>query len=84
MRRTLWRGHVVVLADAEIDQLPLGMFGQGLAFRPLDLFELIDLAALAVVGAADAVGEELLEIGIAHGVLVGGPEYGESFILVAS
>ena len=48
----------------------VGMLGQGLPFRPFDLFELVDLAPLAVVGAADAVGKELLEIGIAHGVLV--------------
>ena len=42
-------GHFVVLADAEIDQLPLGVFGQGLPLRPLDLLELVDLGALAVV-----------------------------------
>ncbi len=50
-------GHLVVLADAEVDQFPLGMIGQGLPLGPLDLLELVDLGAFAVVGAADAVGE---------------------------
>ncbi len=58
--------HFVVFADAEIDQLPLRVLGQGLPLRPLDLLELVDLGAFAVVGAADAVGEKFLEVGIAH------------------
>ena len=66
-----WRtdsgGHLVVLADAEIDQRPLGMLGQRLPLGPLDLLELVDLGAFAVLGAADPLGKQLLEIGIAHG-----------------
>ena len=61
------RGHFVVLADAEVDQLPLRMIGQRLPLRPLDLLELVDLGTFAVVRPADAVGEEFLEIGIGHG-----------------
>ena len=64
--------HLVVLADAEVDQLPLGMLGQGLALGPLDLLELIDRGALAVIGAADAVGKQLLKIRIAHRCLISG------------
>jgi hypothetical protein len=37
------------------------MFGDGLAFGSLDLFELIDLGAFAVLSAADAVGKEGLK-----------------------
>ena len=76
-------GHFVVFADAEIDQFPLGVLGQGLPLRPLDLLELVDLAAFAVVRAADAVGEELLEIGIAHewSWMVPTGRVDESFIL---
>ena len=43
-------GHLVVLADAEVDQPPLGMLGQGLPLGPLDLLELVDFGAFAVVG----------------------------------
>ena len=51
-------GHLVVLADAEVEQLALGMIGERLALGPLDLLELVDGGAFAVVGAADAVGEQ--------------------------
>ena len=57
-------GHVVVLADAEVEQPAFGMGGQGGALGALDLLELVDFAALAVAGAADAVGEERLKPGI--------------------
>ena len=60
-------GHAVVFADAEVEQLPLGMIGEGLTLGPLDLLELVDGGRLAVLGAADAVGEELLEVGVGHG-----------------
>ena len=62
-------GHRVVLADAEVEQLALGMVGQRLALGPLDLLELVDRGAFAVVGAADAVGEQRLEVGVGHGEL---------------
>jgi hypothetical protein len=58
--------HRVVLADAEVDERPLGMVGQRLALRALDLLELVDVGALAVRRAADAVREQALEVGIAH------------------
>ena len=60
-------GHVVVLADAEVEQPALGMGGQGGPLGPLDLLELVDLGALAVVGAADALGEQRLEPGVGRG-----------------
>src|SRR5262249_23538828 len=62
----LWR-HAVVLADAEVDQLALRVCRPGLTLRPLDLLELVDLGALPVGGAPDAVGETGLEVRIAHG-----------------
>jgi hypothetical protein len=42
------------------------MLGQGLALRALDLLELVDLGAFAVVRAANAVGKQLLKVRIAH------------------
>ena len=60
-------GHGVVFADAEVEELALGIIGQGLAFGALDLFELVDFGAFAVVDAADAVGEQGLEVGVGHG-----------------
>src|SRR5262249_62055331 len=62
-------------ADAEVEQLPLRVLSQRLALGTLDLLELVDLGALAVPGAADAVGEEGLEVGVAHG-FVSGPVVG--------
>jgi len=61
------RRHFVVLANAEVDQLPLGEIGQRLPLGSLDLLELIDLGPFAVVDPADAVGKELLKIRIGHG-----------------
>ena len=58
------RGHVVVLTDAEVEELPLGMGGEGGAFGALDLLELVYLRVLAVVGSADAIREESLEPGV--------------------
>ena len=34
-----------------------GMLGQGLALGPLDLLELVDFGAFAVVAATDTLGE---------------------------
>jgi hypothetical protein len=59
-------GDAVVLANAEVEQLPLRMFRDGLPLSPLDLLELVYRGALAVLGAADAVRKELLEIWIGH------------------
>ena len=64
-------GHVVVFADAEIEQGAFGMGGQDGPLGPFDLLELVNFGALAVIGAADAVGEQGLKPGIlrgAHGV----------------
>src|SRR5262249_4166082 len=59
--------HAVVLADAEVEQRTLRVRRQRLALRTLDLLELVDIRALAVGGAPDAVGETRLEVRIAHG-----------------
>jgi hypothetical protein len=60
--------HIVVLADAEIEELAFGVFGQRLPLRPLDLLELVDLGPLAVVRSSDALGKERLKPGIGgHG-----------------
>ena len=42
------------------------MIGQRLALGPLDLLELVDRRAFAVIGAANPVGKQLLKIRIAH------------------
>ena len=49
---------VVVFADAEVEQRHVGPVGDGLPLGPLDLLELVDVGALAVLGTADAVGEQ--------------------------
>src|SRR5262249_5299410 len=59
-------GHVVVLADAEVEEAALGVGGQGGALGALDLPELVDLRALAVVSAAEAVGEQGLKPGVSR------------------
>src|SRR5947208_12545164 len=51
-------GHVVVLADAEVEQRALGMSSESGALGPLDLLEFVDLVTLAIVDAADALGEQ--------------------------
>ena len=72
-------GHLVVLADAEVEQTPLGVLGQGLPLGPLDLLELVDFRAFAVAAAADPLGEEMLKIGVAHGECrESGPGWGQS------
>ncbi|OPZ07481.1 MAG: hypothetical protein BWZ08_01836 [candidate division BRC1 bacterium ADurb.BinA292] len=65
-------GHLVVLADAEIEEPGFGVRRQRRPFRPLDLLELIDGVALAILGAADARGEEILKPGIGCGLGGGG------------
>ena len=67
-------GHGIVLPDAEVQQFSLGMVCNGLPFGPLDLLELVDLAALAIGGAADALREQLLEEGVVHRSKAGGDE----------
>jgi hypothetical protein len=64
------RSHLVVFPNAEIDQRSCRVLGQGLPLGPLDLLELVDLRALAVVGTADPLGKELLKIGVRHGSFV--------------
>src|SRR5262249_49414334 len=60
-------GHVVVLADAEVEQGSLRVLGEDGPLGPLDLLELVDFGALAVIGPADALGEQGLEPGILCG-----------------
>jgi hypothetical protein len=59
-------GHFVGLADAEVNEGRVGVGGAGGGFGALDFLEFIDGGGLAVVRAADAVGEELLEE-VGHG-----------------
>ena len=61
------RGHVVVFADAEIEQLAIGVCGQSGAFGSFDFLELVDGGAFAVVGTADAVGKQRLKPRIRRG-----------------
>src|SRR5262249_25247164 len=63
----------------------LGVIGQGLALGTLDLLELVDLGALAVARAADPVGEQGLEVGVAHRLFFsGGRSPGSGSARVAS
>ena len=58
------RGHVVVFADTEIEEPPVGEVGQRLALGALDLLELVDVGGFAVGGPPDALGEKALEPGV--------------------
>jgi hypothetical protein len=42
------------------------MLGQCFSLGPLDLLELVDFAAFAVVAATDALGERLLKVRVGH------------------
>ena len=57
------KGHLVGLAHAEVDELHARIRGQRGALRALDLLELVDLLFLAEHLAADALGEEGLDVG---------------------
>src|SRR5262249_47892270 len=57
-------GHLVILADAEVEERALGMLGKGLPLGALDLLELVDFSPLAVVGPTNALGKEGLEPGV--------------------
>src|SRR5262249_25559092 len=60
-------GHVVVLADAEVQEPALGVRRQRRTLGSLDLLELVDLRVLAIVGAANALGKQGLEPGVGCG-----------------
>jgi len=42
------------------------VLGQRLPLGPLDLLELVDRGALAVIGPANAIGEQRLKIRVGH------------------
>ena len=68
MRRRTTSGAIASFSPMpKSSSLPLGMVGQRLALGPLDLLELVDRGAFAVIGPADAVGEQRLEVGVGHG-----------------
>src|SRR5262249_20106006 len=67
--------HRVVLADAEVDERPLRVIGERLALRAFDLLELVDVRALAVLRAAEALGEETLEVRVARRAAHGRESY---------
>jgi hypothetical protein len=62
-------GHFVGFADAQVDQLCSRMGGQCGALGPLDLLEFVDGRAFAVANAADALGEEILDVGVHSGAV---------------
>ena len=62
------RGHVVVFADAEIQELAFRMSSQCRPFGSFDLLELVDLGAFAVIRAAHALGEHRLKPGIGRSI----------------
>ena len=64
----LGRGHPVGFADAEVNELYVGVGGQSGLLGPLDLLELVQDRVLAELVAADAGGEKLLDIAFVHGV----------------
>ncbi len=59
-------GHLVIFADAEIDQVPVGKIFDRLPLGPLDFLELVNFVRLAVVRTADALGKQVLEIIVCH------------------
>jgi hypothetical protein len=69
------RSHLVVLADAEIHQRTVRKISQGRALGALDLLELVNGGGFPVVLAADALGEQFLDVRLAHddssGMLIG-------------
>ena len=75
-RSDSFRGHLVVLADPEVEHPPFRMVGDGLTLGPLDELELVDLVPLAVLGPADAGGETVLEPGILRDGGGGGAGHG--------
>ena len=70
------RGHLVVLADPEVEHPPLWMVGDRLPLGPLDELELVDLVPLAVLGSPDTGGEAVLEPGILRDGGCGGAGHG--------
>lgn len=59
-------GHLVILADPKVNQLPLGMLGQRFPLGSFDLFELIDFGIFTVVHTADPLGKHFLKVRVGH------------------
>src|SRR5438132_1550958 len=54
-------GQLVVFADAKVEQFAIRIIGERLPLGPLDLLELVDVAAFAVGRADDALADLLDE-----------------------
>ncbi len=67
--------HLVGFAHPEVNDIRPGMQCHRGAFGPFDALEFIDRLRLAVLAAADAVGEELLDVGVGHFWLVVGCQW---------
>ena len=59
--------HFIGLAHAEIDQLAVRVRLEGGAFRAFDFFKFVDRGAFAKRLAADAFGQQLLDVRFRHG-----------------
>ena len=65
-------GHCVRLAHPEVEELRVRIRLHGRAFRPFDLLKLVDGIVLAIPPAADAFGEQILNVTILHGLHLSG------------
>ena len=61
------KGHFIRFTDAHINQRHLRLRCHCRLFGALDLLKLIDCGGFTVLIATDALGEEFLNIWIAHG-----------------
>ncbi len=66
-------GHVIVFADAEVEEPSFGVGLERCTLGAFDFLKLVDLRAFAILAAADALGKERLKPRVdvlAHGFLV--------------
>ena len=60
------KSHLIGLAHAQVDDLGARVGCQSGPLGSLDLFELVDGGGLAVLASANALGKQVLNIGISH------------------
>ena len=61
--------HLIRLAHPQIDQLRSRIRRQRRPLGPLDLLKFVNGRSLAVANAADALGEEILDVGVHSGAV---------------
>ncbi len=61
------RGHLVIFANAEVEDCAVGIVGHRLPLGPLNLLKLVDLRSFSVAHSTDAVGKMALKPGVVRG-----------------